>query len=88
MSKEGKKIAFVLINVKVGMEHKALEEIKKIPYVKEAYITMGGRDMIVKVVGNNVREIYDVVLNRIRQIPYVTQTMTLVAAGEGEEKTE
>ena len=86
MSSEGKKVAFVLINVKVGMERATLEEIKKVSYVKEAYITMGGRDMVIKIVGSNVREIYNVVLNKIRQIPYVTQTMTLVAAGDNESE--
>ena len=85
-SKEAKKMAFILMNVKVGTEQKVLEEIKKIPQVKEAYITMGGRDMIVKVVGSNIREIYDVVLNQIRHMPYISQTVTLVVAGEVKEE--
>ena len=85
---EAKKMAFILMNVKVGTEQKVLDEVTKIPQVKEAYITMGGRDMIVKVVGSNIWEIYDVVLNQIRHMPYISQTVTLVVAGDNEENTQ
>lgn len=75
--------AFVLINTEIGSEEEILEELKKIPNVKEAYVVYGVYDIVVKVEAENMDKLKEVVSWRIRRLDKVRSTLTmLVVSGE------
>ncbi len=41
--------AFVLINTEIGAEEEVVNELKKIPYIKEAHVVYGVYDIVAKV---------------------------------------
>ena len=70
--------AVILINTEVGKEEETLDALKNIPQVKEAYIVYGIYDLVVVIEAKALDEIRDIVVNRIRRIPTVKETITMV----------
>ena len=70
--------AFVLINSEIGAEDQVLEELKKIPNVKEAYIVYGVYDIIAKVEAENMEKLKEVVTWQIRRLDKVRSTLTMI----------
>jgi len=70
--------AFVLINTELGSEDEVFEELTKIPGVEEAYIVYGAYDIIVLVRAESLNELRSIVINKIRRIPKVRSTTTMV----------
>ena len=70
--------AFVLINTELGSEDEVFEELTKIPGVTEAYIVYGAYDIIVMVKADSLNELRNIVINKIRKIPKVRSTTTMV----------
>ena len=71
-------IAYVLVNADVGKENDVLRELKKTPSVKEAYFVYGVYDIVAKVETNDVRELKEVVVTKIRRLEYVRSTLTMI----------
>jgi len=57
--------AFVLINTEIGSEEEILEELKKIPNVKEAYVVYGVYDVVAKVEAESMDKLKEVISWRI-----------------------
>lgn len=75
--------AFVLINTEIGSEEEILQELKKIPNVREAYVVYGVYDIVAKVEAENMDKLKEVVSWRIRRLDKVRSTLTmLVVSGE------
>lgn len=75
--------AFVLINTEIGAEEEILQELKKIPNVKEAYIVYGVYDIIAKVEAENMDKLKEIISWKIRRLDKVRSTLTmLVVTGE------
>jgi len=70
--------AFVLVNADVGKENDVLKELKNVPSVKEAYFVYGVYDIVAKIETNDVRELKEVVLTKIRRLHYVRSTLTMI----------
>ena len=70
--------AFTLIQVKPGYEHSVAEKLSSTPEIKEVYIVYGEWDLIVKIVAKTIKELKEVVINKIRSLPEVETTSTLV----------
>lgn len=70
-------LAFVLASVKTGLEYDVISEVKKIEGVKEAYITYGVWDAVIRVEVESLHEL-DKVVSLIRSIKGVENTTTLV----------
>ena len=70
--------AFVLINVETGSEDKVLKQIRNIVDVKEAYVSYGVYDLIVKVKSESMSELKEIVTYKIRSIDNVRSTLTLM----------
>ena len=70
--------AFVLINAEIGFEKEVLNELKKIKFVREAYMVYGAYDLIVKVETNTMDELRDVVTWQIRRLDKVRSTQTMI----------
>ena len=74
--------AFVLINVESGTEEDVIKELKTIEGVEEAYYSYGVYDIITKVKADSMEKLKDMVTHRIRSLPRVRSTLTLIMMEE------
>ena len=74
--------AFVLINVESGSEDSVLKQIKTIDDVKEAYVSYGVYDLVVKVKSDSMNALKEIVIHKIRSISNVGSTLTLMMVEE------
>ncbi|OYT66594.1 AsnC family transcriptional regulator [Candidatus Bathyarchaeota archaeon ex4484_205] len=72
------KHAFVLINVDIGTEKEILSELKKIPYIKEAWMVYGVYDMVVKIEADSLEQVKEAISSNIRKLEGVRNTLTLI----------
>jgi DNA-binding Lrp family transcriptional regulator len=72
-------LCYVLINVETGSEEKVLEEIRKIPNVKECHRLYGIYDVIAKVEADSMDGLKEIVTWKIRRLNGVRSTITTVA---------
>jgi len=70
--------AVILINTNVGTEDEVLNQLKQVPEVKEAYITYGIYDIVAIIEAEKFDELRSVVVNKIRKLPNVKSTTTLI----------
>ncbi len=76
--------AYVLISSDLGSEENIIKEIGGIADVKEVEGTYGVYDMIVKVESNSMEALKNTITWKIRKIPQVRSTITLmVIEGQG-----
>ncbi len=71
-------VAIVLINTDIGKETEVFERLKKVPNVREAYITYGTFDIVVKIEANNLNELNNIITREIRNMPGIRSTLTLI----------
>ncbi len=70
-------IGFILLNSDLGAEEYIVEELKKIPEVKKAYLTFGAYDIIAEVHAQTQEDFEKTVSTKIRRLTRVVSTMTL-----------
>lgn len=71
-------LAFVLINVEAGADREVLENVKKIPEVKQAYMVYGVYDLIAILEADTLEKLRECVTKKIRQLDKVRSTMTMI----------
>jgi DNA-binding Lrp family transcriptional regulator len=71
-------LAFVLVNVEAGTDREVLENIKKIPEVRTAYMVYGVYDIIVMIESDTLERLREMVTKKIRQLDKVRTTMTMI----------
>ena len=74
---------FLLVEVDVGKLDDVLRRIKTIPGVAEVQAVTGPFDLIVKLQAPHINEALDTVVHKIRRIPGLKSTETLVTVGGG-----
>ena len=72
--------AYVLINVSLGRAVDALHSIRDLKGVIEAHSVAGVFDIIAKVEVSDMKELQDLVVNKIQKIQDVESTTTLIVA--------
>ncbi len=70
------------MNCTLGSEEKIINEIAKLPDAKEVRGTYGVHDIFVKVSSENTEAMNHTITNKIRKIPGITSTVTLVVIEE------
>lgn len=70
--------AFVLINAEMGAEEEILEELRKVPNVKEAYVVYGVYDIVAKLEAETMDKLKDSVTWGIRSMNKVRSTLTMI----------
>ena len=70
-------IGYILLNSDLGAEEYIVEELKKIPEVKKAYLTFGAYDIIAEVHAQTQEDFEKTVSTKIRRLTRVVSTMTL-----------
>ncbi|OYT62408.1 MAG: AsnC family transcriptional regulator [Thermofilum sp. ex4484_15] len=69
--------AYLLATVRTGKEYETLELIRSMKGVKEALITYGLWDLVVKIEVDNLTEL-DKIISDIRGIEWIERTTTLI----------
>ena len=72
-------LCYVLINVEAGSEEKVLEEVRRVPNVKECHRLYGIYDVIAKVEADSMDGLKEIVTWKIRRLNGVRSTITTVA---------
>ena len=72
-------LCYVLMSVEVGSEEKVLEEVRKVPNVKECHRVYGIYDVIAKVEADSMDELKGIITWKIRRLNGVRSTFTTVA---------
>jgi DNA-binding Lrp family transcriptional regulator len=70
--------AIVLINTEIGTESEVINALSKIEGVKEVYEVYGMYDIVVKVEAPSHEALRELVINKIRKIPQVRGTTTMI----------
>ena len=71
--------AYVVATVKRGKEHDAAQKIRKTKEVKDALVTYGLYDIVVRIEAKSLGQL-DKIVTDIRQMAEIQQTSTLVGA--------
>jgi DNA-binding Lrp family transcriptional regulator len=74
--------AFVLINVGASSEDNVLTQIKGVGGVKEAYVSYGMYDLIVKITTETMDELKTIISRKIRSLDKVLWTSSLIIVEE------
>ncbi len=70
--------ALILINTEIGSESDVMNALSKIDGVKEIYEVYGMYDIVVKVEAETHEALRELVINKIRRIPQVRGTTTMI----------
>lgn len=70
--------AFVLIRSDPGVKGEILNTLEEIPEVVEAHQIYGIYDIIIRIEAETIRELKDVLLQRIRRLDKVRSTLTMI----------
>ena len=71
-------VGFVLIHVSPKSEYKVYNELSRVLEVTELHTLFGGYDLVAKIEAEDYEKLGDIVLNNIRTIEGVIDTMTLM----------
>lgn len=74
--------AYILVNCAMGAEENIISEVVKISDVKEVRGTYGVHDIFVKVKADNTESLNHTITSKIRMVPGITSTVTLVVIEE------
>jgi DNA-binding Lrp family transcriptional regulator len=74
--------AYILVNCTLGSEENIISEIAKLVGVEEVRGTYGVHDIFVKLKSDNTEAMNHTITNKIRKIPGITSTVTLVVIEE------
>ena len=73
--------AYVLIIAKKGVpKDDLLEPLMDIEEVRETYQVLWNFDVVAKIVVKDIRQLKHTIISKIRQLPEVEKTVTLIAA--------
>ncbi|MCC6022635.1 MAG: Lrp/AsnC ligand binding domain-containing protein [Sulfolobales archaeon] len=70
--------AIVLVNTDIGSEEEVLNKISSIEGVTEVYVVYGVYDLVVKVSASTTEELKDIISSKIRKLPNVRSTLTMI----------
>ena len=74
--------AIIILNTDIGRENEVAENISGIPGVESSQVVYGVYDIVAKVSAKTNEELDTMIMNRIRQVPFVRSTLTLIVSRE------
>ena len=80
-SESGVETIYLLVETDVGQLEEVMRRIRSEPSVVEVEAVTGPFDLIVKVQARHINEALDIVIHKIRRIPGIKSTETLVTMG-------
>jgi len=73
-------LAYVLARVEAGRDREVFNEIKKLREIKKASATYGMYDLHIEVTVDRVEDLDAFVFDKVRKIPGVKETVTMIAS--------
>ena len=73
-------VCFVLIDTEPGRERAVYASLLKVAEVSELHHLLGEYDLLAKVEATDLDAVGEIILNKIRAVPGVVDTMTLATA--------
>jgi DNA-binding Lrp family transcriptional regulator len=70
--------AFILLNVDSGYEDIIIKQLRDLDIVKEAFVSYGTYDIIIKISAETMDEVKKSVTHKIRSLDHVRSTLTLI----------
>jgi DNA-binding Lrp family transcriptional regulator len=70
--------AWVLVNAILGKEYEALEDLRKLPGVKEAHLIAGQYDIILLIEAKSMKQLNDILTWNIRRQKNICNTITMI----------
>ena len=70
-------VGFVLINLSPSLEHEVYNKLMKVQQIVELHPLFGEYDLIAKIESENLEEMSEIIINKIRSIDGVIDTKTL-----------
>lgn len=70
--------AFVAVHCNTGKENQVIRALMEIKGISEVTGVLGLYDVIVKVESNDTMKLEEIITKKVRSIPHVLTTMTLV----------
>lgn len=74
--------AIVILNTDIGKENEVAEEISGIPGVEASQVVYGVYDIVASVSSDTNDLLESLIMKRIRQVPFVRSTLTLIVSRE------
>lgn len=74
--------AIIILNTDIGKENEVAESISSIPGVESSHVVYGVYDIVAKVSSDSNDHLDSMIINRIRQVPFVRSTLTLIVSRE------
>jgi DNA-binding Lrp family transcriptional regulator len=71
-------MAYVLVNTELGSESSVETDLHNIDGVKEVYSVYGVYDLVVKLETESMKELKNIITNKIRKIKNVRSSLTLI----------
>lgn len=75
--------AVILLNSEIGKESEILDEICRYEEVDRAYLLYGVYDILAEVTTGSMDDLEEVITRKIRMIPGVRSTLTLIVSKRG-----
>ncbi|MCI4464179.1 MAG: Lrp/AsnC ligand binding domain-containing protein [Thermoproteus sp.] len=72
--------ALVFINVDIGTEDSVMDQLSKVPEVSAVFFVYGPYDLVAKITSDDAERLRAVIRDKIRKIPGVRSTTTLIVA--------
>ncbi len=73
-------LAYILAKVEAGKDRDVIYEIKKLREIKKAHATYGTYDLVLEVEFKAIEELDEFVFDKIRKMPGVKETVTVIAS--------
>lgn len=70
--------AWVLVNTIVGKEHQVLNELRKMPSIKEAHLVTGQYDILILIEATSMKQLNDLLMWNIRRQKDIVNTVTMI----------
>ncbi len=75
------------MNVSLGSEDKIQKALVKMKGVEEIYSCHGVYDILIKVQADEIKTLTTLITDKIRKLPNIEMTMTMLIAGETEQES-
>ena len=70
--------AFVLMNAELGKETQIVNELEKIPNVKEVYPVYGVYDVMMVIESDSMEALRETITSRVRKLDGIKSTLTMI----------
>jgi DNA-binding Lrp family transcriptional regulator len=71
-------LCYVLLNIEPGSEERVLNEVRKVPNVKDCHRVYGVYDMVAKVEAASMDSLKEIVTWKVRRLDGVRSTLTAI----------